>query len=147
MSRAHREMARILDSFAPPAQLTHPNRSRSTWFSLPMPISPNSTCCSSIPHSKQLTKAFAVRRRDAMALILSSYIFSEAGFDNIAFAQQSVGFREYIDQFDGYSLKYPQNWIQVRGAGADIFFRDPFVLDENVSVELSSPIIVKLQEC
>jgi hypothetical protein len=74
-----------------------------------------------------------------MALILSSYIFSEVGFNNIAFAQRSVGFREYIDQFDGYSLKYPQNWIQVRGAGADIFFRDPFVLDENLSVELSSP--------
>ncbi|XP_057962621.1 psbP domain-containing protein 1, chloroplastic isoform X3 [Malania oleifera] len=31
------------------------------------------------------------------------------------------------------------NWIQVRGAGADIFFRDPFVLDENISVEFSSP--------
>ncbi|KAE8678651.1 PsbP domain-containing protein 1 [Hibiscus syriacus] len=51
----------------------------------------------------------------------------------------AVGFREYIDTFDGYSLKYPQNWIQVRGAGADIFFRDPYVLDENLSVELSSP--------
>lgn len=48
-------------------------------------------------------------------------------------------FREYIDTFDGYSFKYPQNWIQVRGAGADIFFRDPFVLDENLSVEMSSP--------
>lgn len=54
-------------------------------------------------------------------------------------AQPSVGFREYIDFFDGYSLKYPQNWIQVKGAGADIFFRDPFVLDENLSVDISSP--------
>lgn len=27
----------------------------------------------------------------------------------------------------------------VRGAGADVFFRDPFYLDENVSVEISSP--------
>ncbi|KAI5566227.1 hypothetical protein BDE02_13G006200 [Populus trichocarpa] len=126
-------MARILDSFPPPTQLTHPTRSRPTWLSCSMPISPNSTCFSSIPHNKQLTKAFAVPRRNAMALILSSYIFSEVGFNNIAFAQRSVGFREYIDQFDGYSLKHPQNWIQVRGAGADIFFRDPFVLDENLS--------------
>ncbi|KAK6139419.1 hypothetical protein DH2020_026826 [Rehmannia glutinosa] len=46
---------------------------------------------------------------------------------------------EYIDTFDGYSFMYPQNWIQVRGAGADIFFRDPFVLDENLSVDISSP--------
>ncbi|XVE89535.1 hypothetical protein DITRI_Ditri20bG0004000 [Diplodiscus trichospermus] len=85
------------------------------------------------------SKAFAVPRRNAMALILSSYIFSEVGLNNIAFAQPSVGFREYIDTFDGYSFMYPQNWIQVRGAGADIFFRDPYVLDENLSVELSSP--------
>ena len=85
------------------------------------------------------TKAFAFPRRIAMALILSGYLFSEIGSGNTAFAQQSVGLREYIDTFDGYSLKYPQNWIQVRGAGADIFFRDPYVLDENISVELSSP--------
>ncbi|MBA0816866.1 hypothetical protein Gohar_001483 [Gossypium harknessii] len=85
-------------------------------------------------------QAFSIPRRNAMALILSTYIFSEVGLhDNIAFAEPSVGFREYIDTFDGYSLKYPQNWIQVRGAGADIFFRDPYVLDENLSVELSSP--------
>ncbi|KAJ6414142.1 hypothetical protein OIU84_006878 [Salix udensis] len=110
-------MARILDSFPPPFQLMHPALSRSTWPSFSMPISPNHTFCSSISHNNQLTQAFAVPRRNAMALILSSYLFSELGFDNLALAQQSVGFREYIDQFDG----------------------DPFVLDENVSVELSSP--------
>lgn len=85
------------------------------------------------------TKGFAVPRRDAMALIFSSYIFSRIGLRDIALAQPSVRFREYIDTFDGYSFNYPQNWIQVRGAGADIFFRDPFVLDENLSVEFSSP--------
>ncbi|CAB4285109.1 unnamed protein product [Prunus armeniaca] len=86
------------------------------------------------------TEDFAVPRRNAMALILSSYIFSGVSFQSVAFAQQSViGLREYIDSFDGYSFKYPSNWIQVRGAGADIFFRDPYVLDENISVEFSSP--------
>ncbi|XP_030529620.1 psbP domain-containing protein 1, chloroplastic isoform X4 [Rhodamnia argentea] len=84
-------------------------------------------------------KAFAVPRRSVMALILSSCILSRVGWGDIAFAQQSVGFREYIDTFDGYSFNYPQNWVQVRGAGADIFFRDPYVLDENLSVEFSSP--------
>ncbi|KAL8239624.1 hypothetical protein R6Q59_016191 [Mikania micrantha] len=84
------------------------------------------------------TKAFAVPRRGVMALIFSSCIFSK--FEgNIAFAQQAVDFREFIDTFDGYSFNYPKNWIQVRGANADIFFRDPFVLDENLSVEVSSP--------
>ncbi|XP_030529619.1 psbP domain-containing protein 1, chloroplastic isoform X3 [Rhodamnia argentea] len=80
-----------------------------------------------------------VPRRSVMALILSSCILSRVGWGDIAFAQQSVGFREYIDTFDGYSFNYPQNWVQVRGAGADIFFRDPYVLDENLSVEFSSP--------
>ncbi|GFY89075.1 photosystem II reaction center PsbP family protein [Actinidia rufa] len=47
--------------------------------------------------------------------------------------------QEYINTFDGYSFQYPQNWIQVRGAGADVFFRDPFVLDENLYLEISSP--------
>lgn len=74
-----------------------------------------------------------------MFLILSSYLISEVGLHDLALAQQSVAFREYVDTFDGYSFKYPGNWIQVRGAGADIFFRDPYVLDENISVEMSSP--------
>jgi hypothetical protein len=40
---------------------------------------------------------------------------------------------------DGYAFSYPEGWIEVRGSGADIFFRDPVNLDENVSVEMSSP--------
>lgn len=74
-----------------------------------------------------------------MSAMLSSFIFSQLGSQEDALAQPSVGFREYIDTFDGYTFLYPKSWIQVRGAGADIFFRDPFVLDENLSVELSSP--------
>lgn len=72
-----------------------------------------------------------------LGLLMSGLMVSEANLPK-AFASTSV-FREYIDTFDGYSFKYPQNWIQVKGAGADIFFRDPFVLDENLSVEFSSP--------
>ncbi|KAJ1417190.1 PsbP family [Sesbania bispinosa] len=90
--------------------------------------------CSLSP-TPQSTKAFAVPRRKALSFMLSSYVLSEVG---LALAKSPV-FREYVDTFDGYSFKYPGNWIQVRGAGADIFFRDPFVLDENLSVELSSP--------
>ncbi|MED6121560.1 hypothetical protein PIB30_031318 [Stylosanthes scabra] len=67
------------------------------------------------------TKAFAVSRRKALSLLLSTYILSEAGSASDALAQQSLPLREYIDAFDGYS------------------FRDPYILDENVSVEISSP--------
>ncbi|KAL2491192.1 PsbP domain-containing protein 1 [Abeliophyllum distichum] len=92
----------------------------------------------SISCKLQGNKDFAVPRRNVLALILAGCILSRANIQNLAYAQ-SVVFREYIDTFDGYSLKYPQNWIQVRGAGADIFFRDPYVLDENLSVDISSP--------
>ncbi|KAF3621865.1 psbP domain-containing protein 1, chloroplastic isoform X1 [Capsicum chacoense] len=83
-------------------------------------------------------KDFAVPRRKAMTLIFSSFVLSNYELPKVAYAQP-VEFREYIDTFDGYSFLYPRNWIQVRGAGADIFFRDPLVLDENLSVEISSP--------
>lgn len=89
----------------------------------------------SVSCNSRANKDFAVGRRDAINLLFSTYFVSSS---DTAFAQ-SVGFKEYIDTFDGYSFKYPLNWIQVRGAGADIFFRDPFVLDENLSVEISSP--------
>lgn len=72
-------------------------------------------------------------------MIFSSYILSRVDLHDTAISQQLVELREYIDTFDGYSFKYPRNWIEVRGAGADVFFRDPFVLDENISVEFSSP--------
>lgn len=85
------------------------------------------------------TKVFAVPRRNIVAFMFSSCIFLQVGLNGIASAELSLVFREHIDTFDGYTFKYPKNWIQVRGAGADIFFRDPYVLDENISVELSSP--------
>ncbi|XP_039052053.1 psbP domain-containing protein 1, chloroplastic-like [Hibiscus syriacus] len=131
-------MATILNSLLPPSRPTLP-----THFSTPFPSSASasaSTSCLCTRRNQSIT-AFSIPRRSGMALILSTCIFSEVGLHyQIASAEpSSVGFREYIDTFDGYSLKYPQNWIQVRGAGADIFFRDPFVLDENLSVEMSSP--------
>ncbi|KAI4349887.1 hypothetical protein L6164_010430 [Bauhinia variegata] len=134
-------MAIILHSLPPPIHPA-PNKvpvRRMTSLQVPTYPSLGSTRFCSVSPRCQLTKAFAVPRRKVMSLILSTCILSEIHLDDVALAQSSVGFREYIDSFDGYSLKYPGNWIQVRGAGADVFFRDPYVLDENISVELSSP--------
>ncbi|KAK1430137.1 hypothetical protein QVD17_12677 [Tagetes erecta] len=105
----------------------------------PLPPSPTSAPFFSISCNLQRpTEAFVVPRRSVLTLSISSCILSQ--IDAAAKAQQqSVDFREFIDTFDGYSFNYPKNWIQVRGANADIFFRDPFVLDENLSVEISSP--------
>ncbi|XP_010549352.1 PREDICTED: psbP domain-containing protein 1, chloroplastic isoform X1 [Tarenaya hassleriana] len=139
-------MAAILDSLCPPATSTATYHRAVAGATHRCGLSrncsiPNSSCpfpSSSVSETRQETKAFAVPRRRMMGLLLSGFIFTEFNLPN-AFAQTSSVFREYIDTFDGYSFKYPQNWIQVRGAGADIFFRDPFVLDENLSVEFSSP--------
>ncbi|KAJ6969388.1 LOW QUALITY PROTEIN: hypothetical protein NC653_037146 [Populus alba x Populus x berolinensis] len=102
MSQTHQEMARILDSFPPPTQLAHPTRSRPTWLSCSMPISPNSTGFSF--YSSQQT---TVPRRNAMALILFKVtFFSEAGFKQYCICSISLlWFRGYtFDQFDGYSI-------------------------------------------
>ncbi|WOK95136.1 hypothetical protein Cni_G03843 [Canna indica] len=48
-----------------------------------------------------------------MASILSSYIFSQLGSQEDTLALPSVGFKEYIDTFDGYTFHYPRSWIQV----------------------------------
>ncbi|MED6137633.1 PsbP domain-containing protein 1, chloroplastic [Stylosanthes scabra] len=92
-------------------------------------------CISAQSHSQP--KAFAVPRRKALSSLSLSLLLSSS--THILSASASPVLREYVDSFDGYSFSYPSNWIQVRGAGADIFFRDPYVLDENISVEISSP--------
>ncbi|XP_002988595.2 psbP domain-containing protein 1, chloroplastic [Selaginella moellendorffii] len=52
---------------------------------------------------------------------------------------EELGFKVFEDPFDGYSFSYPGSWFQVRGAGADCFFRSPVNLDESVTVDVSSP--------
>ncbi|KAJ6876476.1 hypothetical protein NC651_029464 [Populus alba x Populus x berolinensis] len=119
-------MARILDSFPPPTQLAHLLVLALLGLLL----------------NAHLAKFHLLQLYSSQQTTVS---FSQTVVSTIlAFAQQSVGFREYIDQFDGYSLKYPQNWIQVRGAGADIFFRDPFVLDEKSLCGVVVSFIIKI---
>ncbi|KAK9673368.1 hypothetical protein RND81_12G163200 [Saponaria officinalis] len=98
-----------------------------------------STRCSTVSCKAHLTTAVEISRRGALTTLLSGCIAAQVLSQGSALAQPAVAFREYIDFFDGYSLTYPKNWIQVKGAGADIFFRDPYVLDENLSVDISSP--------
>ncbi|KAL1312924.1 hypothetical protein HN51_039498 [Arachis hypogaea] len=106
------------------------------FYDIPISLSTCSPRCIS-GHSQ--AKGFAVPRRKALSLSLSLLLPTYILSGSAALAQHSPVLREYVDSFDGYSFRYPSNWIQVRGAGADIFFRDPYVLDENISVEISSP--------
>lgn len=90
------------------------------------------------PHSQsagQLT--LGLSRRNLLELGLG--LLAGSLQPSLAAAEVSLGYRRHIDNLDGYSFSYPEGWIQVRGSGADVFFRDPVHLDENVSVEMSSP--------
>ncbi|KAK4595517.1 hypothetical protein RGQ29_013833 [Quercus rubra] len=92
----------ILNSlFPPPPPQTHsPSGLTRYMTSFTLRYSTTISC------NVQTTKAFAVPRRNAVALILSSYFFSGVGLHDAAFAQPSIGLREYIDTFDGYSFRY-----------------------------------------
>jgi len=70
---------------------------------------------------------------------LPTVFSSHVAMNELALVKHAFHYKEYSDKFDGYTFKYPQNCIQVRGANADIFFRDPTNLDENLSVEITSP--------
>lgn len=78
------------------------------------------------------------RRGLLLAGFLTSYGLSLTGKMQEAKAGVPT-YRKFVDRLDGYAFSYPSAWIQVRGAGADVFFRDPVNLDENLLVEMSSP--------
>jgi hypothetical protein len=108
----------------------------------------SSSTCSCSGDSSALTSAHKESSQPPLNTfsrrILLYYTFptafaSHVAFNELALAKPAFRYKEYFDNFDGYTFKYPQNWIQVRGANADIFFRDPINLDENVSVDITSP--------
>lgn len=108
----------------------------------------SSSTCSCSGDSSALTSAHKESSQPPLTTfsrrILLYYTFTTAfashvAFNELALAKPAFRYKEYFDNFDGYTFKYPQNWIQVRGANADIFFRDPINLDENVSVDITSP--------
>lgn len=83
-----------------------------------------------------------VKRRTAMSASLALLLSSSLPFSfplPVFSAVAPRGYRRFIDRFDGYSFLFPESWLEVRGSGQDCFFRHPSNLDENVSVEVSSP--------
>lgn len=49
------------------------------------------------------------------------------------------GFKLLLDRLDGYSFVYPEAWSLVTTSGNDVFLRNPFNIDENCFVDISSP--------
>jgi hypothetical protein len=60
-----------------------------------------------------------------------------------AFTRPPPGFRPFNDTIDGYKLFRPEDWIEVKGSGNDVFFRNPSSVEENMFVSISSPSSTK----
>ena len=60
-----------------------------------------------------------------------------------AFTRPPPGFRPFNDTIDGYKLFRPEDWIEVKGSGNDVFFRNPARAEENMFVSISSPSSTK----
>jgi hypothetical protein len=56
-----------------------------------------------------------------------------------------AGFRPFNDTIDGYKLFRPDDWIEVKGSGNDVFFRNGNAgsAEENMFVSISSPSSTK----
>ena len=56
-----------------------------------------------------------------------------------AFTRAPPGFTNYSDSIDGYAFTRPSDWIEVKGSGNDVFYRDPSEVEANCFVGISSP--------
>lgn len=56
-----------------------------------------------------------------------------------AFDRAPQGFTRFYDGIDGYAFARPSEWIEVKGSGNDVFFRDPSEVESNAFVSVSSP--------
>ena len=59
------------------------------------------------------------------------------------FTNRFAGYRPFNDTIDGYKLFRPDDWIEVKGSGNDVFFRNPASAEENLFVGISSPSSTK----
>ncbi|KAK9842948.1 hypothetical protein WJX74_004754 [Apatococcus lobatus] len=56
------------------------------------------------------------------------------------------GFRLYTDKLDGFSFFYPETWTPVSSSGNEVFLRNPYNVNENLYVTISSPSSSKYKE-
>lgn len=56
-----------------------------------------------------------------------------------AFTPPPQGYRAHLDRLDGYTFVYPEDWAPVTSSGNDIFYRNPYNVEENLFVDISSP--------
>ncbi|KAI7844093.1 hypothetical protein COHA_002234 [Chlorella ohadii] len=90
---------------------------------------------------QQQQQAASLSRRSLLALpAAAAAVAALAGAAPAqAFVQPPPGYRYHQDKLDGYSFFFPEDWQPVTTSGNDVFYRNPFNVEENVFVNVSSP--------
>lgn len=73
----------------------------------------------------------------ASAALLGSLIAGQPAAAAVLTAPK--GFKVLNDKLDGYTFFYPELWAPVTTSGNDVFLRNPFNIEENLFVDISSP--------
>jgi hypothetical protein len=89
-------------------------------------------------HAAQAPPALALPRRALLQAGLAAGLLAAAPRPAAA-AAPPAGFKLLIDKLDGYSFVYPELWATVTTSGNDVFLRNPFNIEENLFVDISSP--------
>eukprot|EP00878_Enallax_costatus_P026750 GHUV01028737.1.p1 GENE.GHUV01028737.1~~GHUV01028737.1.p1 ORF type:complete len:211 (+),score=32.48 GHUV01028737.1:659-1291(+) len=133
---AHRQAIRgpFTASAAPPARCRHVSRRCLQASRQPDQASQR--------HPQTAAAAPEVSRRQLIgsaAFLAAAVTLSGSARPAVAYVTAPDGYRAHVDRLDGYSFVYPERWIAVTSSGNDIFLRNPFNVDQNLFVDISSP--------
>ncbi|KAL4429180.1 hypothetical protein ABPG77_010159 [Micractinium sp. CCAP 211/92] len=99
--------------------------------------------CQQQPQEQQQGRQLAASRRSVLALPASlaaaAALAALPARPAAALVIPPAGFRYHEDKLDGYSFFYPEDWQPVTTSGNDVFYRNPFNVEENLFVNVSSP--------
>eukprot|EP00887_Chlorella_sp_A99_P006132 scaffold22.g6132.t1 len=91
---------------------------------------------------RQPEQQLALPRRALLAGVPAAALAALLGAAQPAaatFVEPPPGYRFHEDKLDGYSFFYPEDWEPVTTSGNDVFYRNPFNIEENLFVDISSP--------
>eukprot|EP00884_Botryococcus_braunii_P022403 jgi/Botrbrau1/8847/Bobra.50_2s0007.2 len=81
-----------------------------------------------------------VRRRELLGAGIATFLSVAApGKASAGIITPPPGYRLHQDRLDGYYFFYPEYWLPVTSSGNDIFYRNPYNVNENLFVDVSSP--------
>jgi hypothetical protein len=87
-------------------------------------------------HQQQQTRRALLLQSAGAAVVGSLIAASPAAAE---FVSVPKGFKRLVDKLDGYEFFYPELWSPVTTSGNDVFLRNPFNIEENLFIDISSP--------